>query len=197
MIKKYQIIYADPPWSYKDKLGNKANLGAASGSYNTQDLDWIKKFPVNELSDVNCALFMWAVNPLLPDAFEVLKAWGFKYKTVAFIWTKRTNHGNFVHNMGRWTMGNTEMVLLATKGKPQRIRKDVKQLVISERKEHSKKPDIIRKLIVDLMGDLPRIELFARGDKKKDMFDFNRFEGWDTFGNESENPVLINIVNNF
>jgi len=187
--KKYQIIYADPPWSYNDKMsGHSFSL---DHEYETQDLDWIKKLPVKELADKNCVLFLWVVNPLLPEAFEVIKEWGFKYKTVAFVWNKRTVNGNWVHNMGRWTMGNMEMVLLATKGKPQRLRKDIKQLVVSERKEHSKKPDIIRKHIVDLMGDLPRIELFARGNKGRDMFDFNKFDGWDTFGNEVENSVAI------
>lgn len=188
-MKKYQIIYADPPWSYNDKMsGHSFSL---DHEYITQDLDWIKNLPVKDMADKNCALFLWVVNPLLPEAFEVIKEWGFKYKTVAFVWNKRTVNGNWVHNMGRWTMGNMEMVLLATKGKPQRIRKDIKQLVIAERKEHSKKPDIIRKAIVDLMGDLPRVELFARGDKNKDLFEFNRFDGWDTFGNESEGSIQL------
>ena len=187
--KKYKIIYADPPWSYNDKMsGHSFSL---DHEYETQDLNWIKNLPVKELADKDCVLFLWVVNPLLPEAFEVIKEWGFKYKTVAFVWNKRTVNGNWVHNMGRWTMGNMEMVLLATKGKPQRLRKDIKQLVVAERKEHSKKPDIIRKHIVDLMGDLPRIELFARGQKSRDMFDFNKFDGWDTFGNEVENSVTI------
>lgn len=143
------------------------------------------------MADKDCVLFLWVVNPLLPEAIEVIKSWGFKYKTVAFNWVKKTSNGHFVSNMGRWTMGNNEMVLLATKGKPQRKRKDIKQLVISERTAHSKKPNIVRKLIVDLMGDLPRIELFARGDKTKDLFSFNRFDGWDTFGNEVEGSVKL------
>lgn len=187
--KKYQIIYADPPWSYNDKMsGHSFSL---DHEYVTQDIQWIKSLPINEMADKNCVLFLWVVNPLLPEAFEVIKAWGFKYKTVAFNWVKTTSNGHYVSNMGRWTMGNNEMVLLATKGKPQRIRKDIKQLVMSERKEHSKKPDIVRKLIVDLMGDLPRVELFARGEKSKDLFSFNRFDGWDTFGNEVQDSILL------
>lgn len=188
-MKKYQIIYADPPWSYNDKMSG--HTFSLDHEYETQDLNWIKNLPVKEMTDKSCTLFLWVVNPLLPEAFEVIKEWGFKYKTVAFFWNKRTANGNWVYNLGRWTMGNMEMVLLATKGKPQRIRKDIKQLVVAERKEHSKKPDIIRKLIVDLMGDLPRIELFARGDKNRDMFDFNRFDGWDTFGKESEDSIQL------
>jgi N6-adenosine-specific RNA methylase IME4 len=94
-------------------------------------------------------------------------------------------------------MGSMEIVLLATKGKPKRIVNNIKQLVISERTAHSKKPDIVRQRIVELMGDLPRVELFARGHKNKDMFDFNRFDGWDTFGNESENSIVLKGRENF
>jgi len=186
-MKKYKIIYADPPWSYNDKMsGHSFSL---DHEYETQDIEWIKRLPVNEMADKDCALFLWAVNPLLPEAFDVIKAWGFKYKTVAFVWSKTTSNGHWVSNMGRWTMGNVEMVLLATKGKPKRIRKDIKQLVIAKRTEHSKKPNIVRKNIVDLMGDVPRIEMFARGDKTKDLFGFNKFDGWDVFGNEVEDSI--------
>jgi len=118
-MKKYQIIYADPAWSYNDKMsGHSFSL---DHEYETQDIEWIKNLPVKDISDKDCALFMWAVNPLLPEAFEVIKAWGFKYKTVAFVWNKTTTNGHWVSNMGRWTMGNMEMVLLATKGNPQRV----------------------------------------------------------------------------
>jgi len=189
-MKKYEIIYADPPWAYNDKMtGHSFSL---DHEYITQDLEWIKKMPIKEMTAKNCVLFLWAVNPLLPEALEVIKAWGFKYKTVAFNWVKVSNKGNFIHNMGRWTMGNNEICLLATKGKPKRITKNIKQLVIAQRKEHSKKPDIIRRLIVDLMGELPRVELFARGGKDKDLFGLNRFDGWDTFGNEVEDSITIN-----
>jgi len=190
-LKKYQIIYADPPWSYDDKLGNQVNMGAATGTYQTMGINEIKNLPIKEIADTDCVLFLWAVSPLLPESLDVIKAWGFKFKTVAFNWVKITNNGNFISNMGRWTMGNCELCLLATKGSPKRLKKDIKQLQISERKGHSKKPDIIRKQIVELMGDIPRIELFARGDKTKDLFDFNRFDGWDTFGNEVENPTEL------
>ena len=189
-MKKYEIIYADPPWSYNDKM--KGHSFSLDHEYITQDIEWIKNLPIKEIADKNCVLFLWAVNPLLPEAFEVIKAWGFKYKTVAFNWVKISNKGNYIHNMGRWTMGNNEICLLATKGKPQRISKNIKQLVMAQRKEHSKKPDIVRKLITDLMGDLPKVELFARGEKTKDLFNFNRFDGWDTFGNEVENSIVLN-----
>ena len=178
--KKYNIIYADPPWSYDDKM---IGHGGAAGKYKTQELDWIKSLRVKDIVAANSVLFIWAVSPLLPQAFEVIEAWGFNYKTIAFCWSKTTKNA-WVANMGKWTMGNVELCLLATKGKPKRDKKNIKQLVIAERTIHSKKPDEVRKRIVDLMGDLPRIELFARGNREKDMFGYNKFEGWDVWGDE-------------
>lgn len=178
-MKKYKIIYADPPWSYNDKMsGHSFSL---DHEYETQNTNWIKNLPVQTISENDCVLFMWATSPLLPQAFEVLSAWGFKYKTVAFVWSKRTKHGKNVSNLGRWTMGNVEVVLVGSRGKPKRIARNIKQLVIAERTSHSKKPDEVRKRIVELMGDLPRIELFAR----------EKTEGWDVWGNEIANDITL------
>ena len=189
-MKKYQIIYADPPWSYNDKM---IGHGGAEGEYNTQGLDWIKGLGggLKEVTDKNCALFIWAVSPLLPEAFEVIEAWGFKYKTVAFVWSKKTVNGNKVANMGRWTMGNVEVCLLATKGSPKRVSKNVRQLVEDLRAEHSRKPDQVRNRIVELMGDIPRIELFARDHGLKNLWGENRLDGWDVFGNEVEGSINL------
>lgn len=176
-MKKYQIIYADPPWSYNDKMsGHSFSL---DHEYETQSLEWIKKLPVQNITDKDCVLFLWATSPLLPEAFEVIKAWGFKYKTLGFCWVKETNNGGLVKNLGRYTMGGVELCLLATKGKPQRQVKNIRQVVFDVRTEHSKKPEEIRKRIVDLMGDIPRIELFAR----------EKPEGWDVFGNEVKESI--------
>ena len=88
--KKYQIIYADPPWSYNDKMsGHSFSL---DHEYETQSLEWIKSLPIAEIADKDCVIFLWVVNPLLPEAFEVIKAWGFKYKTLAFCWNKETRY---------------------------------------------------------------------------------------------------------
>ena len=173
--KKYQIIYADPPWEYKDtqKSGGTAYFGACV-RYNLMSLNDIKNLPIKDISDNNCVLFLWVVSPLLPEALEVVSSWNFKYKTIAFCWSKITKNYIRVSNMGRWTMGNVELCLLATRGKPQRIRKNIKQIVEAVRTDHSKKPDEIRNRIVELMGDLPRIELFAR----------QKVDGWDCWGNE-------------
>lgn len=189
MSKKYNIIYADCPWQYSDKMVGHG-MGAET-HYTTQGNEWIKNMPIKDMTDKDCVLFLWAVSPLLPEALEVMEAWGFKFKTIAFNWVKNNTNGNFVHNMGRWTMGNCELCLLGTKGKPKRLRRDIKQLVISQRNKHSAKPNIIRKLIVDLMGDLPRLELFARGNKSKDLFGHNKYEGWSVFGNQVEDSITL------
>lgn len=178
-MKKYQIIYADPPWSYNDKMsGHSFSL---DHEYETQSKYWIANLPVGGVADKDCVLFLWAVSPQLPEALEVMKAWGFKYITVAFVWSKNTVNGKKVSNLGRWTMGNVEVCLLGRKGKPQRVCKNIKQLVEAERTVHSKKPDEVRKRIVELMGDIPRLELFAR----------EQTEGWDVFGNEVENSIKL------
>lgn len=169
--KKYQIILADPPWSYNDKMiGHQG----AETHYRTMNNKDICALPIQELSDKNCCLFMWATSPLLLEAFEVIKSWGFKFKTVAFCWNKQSKNGKWISNMGRWTMGNVEICLLGVKGHPKRVVKNIKQLVIAERKRHSEKPQEIRNRIVQLMGDLPRVELFAR----------QKTEGWDCVGND-------------
>ena len=178
-MKKYKIIYADPPWSYSDKMTGHGQ--GAETHYKTMNNKDISNLPIGTLADKDCVLFLWATSPLLPEAFETIKAWGFKYKTVAFCWNKQTKHGKWVSNMGRWTMGNVEVCLLAVKGKPKRIVKNIKQLVIAERKKHSQKPLEVSDRIVELMGDLPRIELFAR----------EKSEGWDVWGNEVESDISL------
>ena len=172
--KKYNIIYADPPWYFKSR-NVKGEGRNPNQHYDCMNLDDIKKLPVQDIADKDCVLLMWVIDPMLTHAFEVITSWGFIYKTVAFTWAKTNSKsmGMFT-GMGYWTRGNPEMCLLATKGKPKRVSKAVKQLVISERREHSRKPDRIRSDIVELCGDLPRIELFAR----------QRANGWDSYGNE-------------
>ncbi len=179
--KKYQIILADPPWDYNDKM--KGHSFSLDHEYETQNLNWIVDLPVQRIADKNCVLFLWAVSPQLPEALKVMKAWGFNYVTVAFVWSKHTVNGKKVSNLGRWTMGNVEMCLLGRKGRPQRISRDVKQLIEAVRTKHSKKPEEIRERIVQLMGDLPRIELFARPPKDV-LFGDPSFDGWDVWGNE-------------
>jgi N6-adenosine-specific RNA methylase IME4 len=169
----YQIIYADPPWKYQDK-GCNGNCEAHYKTMSIQDLEFMGDF-VKDLSNENCVLFLWTTYPMLKEALRVIEAWGFKYKSIAFQWIKlNKKNGKPFYGLGRWTRGNTEPCLLATKGKPQRISKSVFQLIQEPIAEHSKKPNIVRDKIVELMGNLPRIELFAR----------ERERGWDAWGDE-------------
>lgn len=177
-MKKYNIIYADPPWRYEQK----SLQGAAEHHYSTMSLDDLKSLPVAELADKDCALFMWATFPQLKEALELIEAWGFKYKTVAFVWLKKNKVADsWFYGLGFWTRGNAEICLFATKGKPKRQSAGVHQFIISPIEAHSKKPDEARAKIVQLMGDLPRIELFARQSP----------EGWDVWGNEVECSITL------
>lgn len=174
LTSKYKIIYADPPWTYSDKAlaGNRG----ASCKYDTMTLQEIKDLPVQDIADEDCILFLWATYPLMQEALDVIKAWGFQYKTKAFTWVKKTKTGTFFMGMGNWTRANDEVVLLATKGKPQRVDAGVSSIIVSDIQEHSEKPDEVRQRIVKLCGDLSKIELFAR----------TKIHGWDTWGNDEK-----------
>lgn len=175
-MKKYQIIYADPPWNFKYMGKSNPNDMAvyrACEHYKTMEIGDIKKLPIQELADKNCILFMWVIDTMLPQAFEVIEAWGFTYKTVGFYWVKQNKDTSPFYGLGYWTRCNPEQCLLATKGKISRISKSVEKLTFAPRLEHSKKPNLFRQKILDLVGNLPRIELFAR----------QKTEGWDCIGN--------------
>lgn len=179
--KKYQIILADPPWSYTDKA-KSGNRGAGC-KYTIQRDEWISKLPVESITDENCILFMWVTMPKLPDCFPIIKSWGFGYKTVAFTWIKRTKKsGAYFWGMGNWTRANAELCLLATRGKPKRLSAAVHSVIDWKIGNHSDKPPAVREKIVELCGDLPRIELFAR--KENVLLDNRNYEGWDVWGNE-------------
>lgn len=138
--------------------------------------------PVSSIAAKDCALFMWVTFPTLPDAFKVLKAWGFSYRTVAFVWVKRNRKSpSWFWGLGHWTRANAELCLLAVKGKPKRVSARVHQIIDSPIEEHSKKPDEARHRIVELVGDLPRIELFAR----------QTVPGWDVWGNEVHSDIAL------
>ena len=170
---KYQIIYADPPWSYKDKAlaGNRG----ASCKYPTQSIEWISKLPVNNISADDAVLFLWVTMPKLNDVFELITNWGFIYKTCAFTWVKKIRVSNsWFWGMGSWTRANPELCLIATKGSPKRLSASVHSIIDTPIEEHSKKPLITRDRIIQLCGDIPRIELFGRQE----------CDGWDVWGNE-------------
>ena len=178
-VKKYKIIYADPPWNYK--VYSKKGLGrSAESHYPTMSIEDICALPVGNLADKDCALFLWVTIPCLLEGLSVLKAWGFTYKTVGFVWVKQNRKADSLFwGMGYWTRSNVELCILATKGHPKRINAAVHQVIVSHIEEHSKKPQEARERIVSLMGDLPRIELFARQSTP----------GWDVWGNEVDSSI--------
>ena len=142
----------------------------------------ISALPVANIAAEDCALFMWATYPNLQQAFEVIKTWGFTYKTVAFTWVKRNKKSpGWFTGLGYWTRANAEICLLATRGQPKRISKSVRQIIDTPIERHSKKPGEARNRIVELMGNVPRIEMFAR----------EKSDGWDVFGNEVDSDVFI------
>lgn len=162
--KRYDIIYADPPWRYRDKTCE----GACAKHYNTMSVEEICALPVANLAAKDCILFMWATYPQMQEALKVIAAWGFKYKTIAFQWVKLNRSvklNNFTiatvqdilhkvcfFGLGRWTRGNTECCLLATKGKPHRENNSVSQLIFAPLTKHSSKPPEARDRIKTLLG---------------------------------------------
>jgi len=179
----YTVLYGDPCWRYENN-----GRGAATKHYSTMSLDELSALPVADLAARDAVLFLWATWPTLPDAFALMKAWGFQYKNCGFLWAK-TNKKKptpFV-GLGHWTRGNTEPCLLGVRGKPERLDAAVQQLVLGEELvvapvgRHSEKPAEVRDRILKLMGDQPAVELFAR----------TQVSGWDSWGNEVESTVWL------
>jgi N6-adenosine-specific RNA methylase IME4 len=174
MGEKYNIIYADPPWKFKAYSG-KGNEKSADSHYMCMNIDDIYGLPVEQIAADGCILFLWVTFPLLEEGLETIRRWGFTYKTCAFNWVKRNKKADsWFMGMGYWTRSNSELCLLATKGNIKRISKSVPQICDARIMQHSEKPAEIRDKIVELCGDLPRIELFARQET----------QGWKCLGNE-------------
>lgn len=185
-MKKYNIIYADPPWEYKQSGSKTNSRGMAKQHYNTMSTDDICNLPVKDIKTDDCILFIWATFPNIGEALKVISSWGFEYKTAGFVWVKKNkkSDSNF-WGMGAYTRANAEVCLLAisknTKASKQVKTHNIHQIIESPIENHSKKPDIVRDRIVELLGDLPRVELFAR----------QKTDGWDVWGNEVECDVEI------
>ena len=174
--KKYNVIYGDPPWGYQT-TPPRAAADTHSGPRTSAELN---PSPSTRgggcLAADDCALFMWATFPMLREALDLIEAWGFKYKTIAFNWIKQNKSGaGLFWGLGNWTRSNSEICLLAIRGKPKRISAAVHSVVMAPVQKHSQKPDEVRERIVKLVGDVPRIELFARAAAP----------GWDCWGNEA------------
>jgi N6-adenosine-specific RNA methylase IME4 len=171
--ERFPVIYADPPWEFKVYSG-KGKQRSAERYYDTESLEGIKALPIEALAAKDCTLFVWGVWPELPGALEVIRAWGFEYKTVAFVWVKQNSSGDGLHTgMGYHTRANTEFCLLATRGSPPRDDKGVHQVILSPVGAHSEKPEEARARIERLRIG-PYLELFGR----------RPVSGWTTWGNE-------------
>lgn len=176
--RDYRVILADPPWTF-GTWSDKGKGRSAEAHYDTMSLDGIKALPVASWAADDAILLMWATDPLLDRALEVIRAWGFTYKTVGFYWAKLNKgagrlllrEADFFTGMGFWTRANPEPCLLATKGHPKRRSGAVRKLVIAPRREHSRKPDEVQERIEQL-AEGPYLEMFARTSRP----------GWDVWG---------------
>ncbi|MBC6439770.1 MAG: DNA methyltransferase [Rhodospirillales bacterium] len=179
---RYAVIYADPPWHFATWSG-KGEGRSATAHYGCMSQRDLAALPVASWAAPDAALLMWTTDTHLPRALDLIEAWGFTYKTVGFTWAKlnrsATGRGSytdrdFFTGMGYWTRANPEQCLLATRGKPQRQGRDVRQLVVAPRREHSRKPDEVYDRIERLI-DGPYLEMFARQTRP----------GWDAWGDEA------------
>lgn len=175
----YKVIYADPPWSFKTYSAKGKTERSPEHHYRTTETQDLKDIPVADWAAKDCVLLMWIVDSHLEQALELIKAWGFTFKTIAFTWvktTKASTEENPVPKMslGLWTRKESEICLLATRGKPSRVGKGVRQVLLQPPREHSRKPDEIRARIEALV-DGPYLEMFSRESRP----------GWDAFGDET------------
>jgi N6-adenosine-specific RNA methylase IME4 len=178
----FGAIYADPPWQWMPWSAKGLGDRATSNHYTTAPIDEIAALPVGDLATDDCALFLWVAWPQLVDAVNLIARWGFEYKTCAFSWIKA--HAGQIElfrddfdvqvGLGFWTRANSEVCLLATRGKPKRLNADVRQAIIEPRREHSRKPSCVYERIERLVAG-PYLELFAR----------NTRPGWTSVGNET------------
>lgn len=181
-MKRYDVLLLDPPWSYNDTL--PGNGRGAESHYTVLDDKSLLALPVANRAADDCALFLWATGPRLPLAIRCIEAWGFDYVTVAFDWEKVTKDGRPGFGMGRWTRSAHEFVLLGRRGRPSRVSASVRQTVRARPLKHSAKPPEVRERIVELMGDVPRLELFAR----------DKAEGWDATGLELDGLDIMEAL---
>jgi site-specific DNA-methyltransferase (adenine-specific) len=177
---KYSVIYADPPWQYDH---GSISHGGVDKHYSTMDLESIKALPIGNLAADDCVLLLWATFPQLREALEVIEAWGFSYLTLGFSWIKTNTDGSPFFGVGYYAKSNCEVCLLATKGNAHGLvaSNSVSSVVLAPRGCHSQKPDEVRNKIVELFGDVPRIELFSR----------ERILGWDCWGNQIPGSDLV------
>jgi len=174
----YDIIYADPPWSYKNKNTGGTMISGSACKYAVMSLEDICAMPIQEVASKDSVLFLWATVPLMPEAFRVMDAWDYKYKTM-ITWRKIMSLG-----MGYWFRGQCEHLLFGVRGKVKAFRLQEPNFLQTKVLAHSEKPDEFRKMIERATKNMPsqnRLELFARQSA----------EGWDVFGNEVEGSITL------
>lgn len=186
-MQRYGCLYADPPWKYDDPLGKRG----AGSHYSQLTMSELHDLDVNALAADDCALFLWVTNPLLRDCINVGRSWGFEHYGKAFCWAKtnRVTQTTFFKGLGRWARGNTEDCLLFLKGNPKRAKEatSVDQLIIAPLpppNKFSAKPDIARARTAELVGDVPKMELFARQE----------YVGWDVLGEEVDGRDIREVL---
>lgn len=186
-MKRYNVIYADPPWSYNQKQVGRGNKSGAIDQYSLMGLDDIKAMPINAITQDDAVLFMWATVPLLKESFEVIPSWGFNYKTL-IVWEKTGLLG-----MGNWVRVQEEILLIGVKGKVKPFGNQEKNIYKHPICEHSAKPHFFRELVARLSAksfdECQRLELFARS--RAGMFSDYEYSGWDVFGNQVNNSIQL------
>lgn len=202
MSKKYQLIYADPPWAFSNQNTGGSIKSSAQAKYTVTSTEDLKRLDVGSIADDNCVLVMWYVGAMPQDAIDLVKSWGFTLKNMnGFVWNKLTVNNNPFFGMGFWSRAGSESAIIAVKGKPTPACRSVRAVgnydpesldeVLAhlcyvgayQNIRHSQKPDEFRDKCVELMGDVPRLEMFARTKTK----------GWDVFGNEVKGSIDIPI----
>jgi len=186
--KKYNVIYADPPWHYNSRSGNKWKHGA-DAKYETLTNEEIKSMDIPSITQDDAVLFLWATVPMLDVGFDVLKTWGFKYKTM-LTWRKVMSLG-----MGFWFRIKTEHLLFGVSGNVKAFRLQKSNFYQCKAGRHSAKPDYFRQLITTATDKFfappTRLELFARSSNG--LFKDDEFNGWDIWGNEARDSVKLKL----
>src|SRR3990167_462234 len=172
---KFGAVLADPPWKFKAYSAKGITTRSAESQYKTASMTSLADIPVADWAAPDCALFMWTVDSHLDQGIALMQAWGFTFKTIAFVWVKTAKSGKPRMSMGLWTRKMSEVCLLGTRGKPRRVGKGVRQVIMAPRREHSRKPDEIYERIEALVAG-PYMEMFARQQRK----------GWEAWGDEIE-----------
>ncbi len=182
MTKRYKLLYADPPWSFTNKKTGGSMKSGADAQYPTMTIDELKQLDVPALCDEDCLLVMWWVGSQPQEAIDLCQAWGFTVKNMnGFVWNKLTKTDKPYFGMGFYTRAGSESAIIATRGRPKIVDHSVRAVISAQVTEHSRKPAEFRKAAHQLVGEVPRLEMFARG----------LYPGWDVFGNEAPGSIEI------